>query len=315
MLAIVPIRAEATVTSVTVITSRQYENAAGYTYAEITIHGSVARADGSLGQYSVPAVVIYPKYGRGNRVGVVDWLNSSFYHFFPPTTEFGTFDFTRAATGSYLFDEGYTYISIQWNKAVTEIFGPTVPDDGQPHNFLVYGSIDRSADAWEILLDAARLLKDPRVYPGGGRPAPVATVLSSGYSQGAALQLELLAEGLESHAGLRWTPGPDDRAHLLEARRRRPALWFPGRLQPTSDEREARARHRARIRVRHGGVPPGGPSLREERVLHSQSGQSQLAPVPRWRGSLICPNQFFRSVSRTRTPQTPGRSSVQRSTT
>ena len=91
MLAVVPMRAEATVTSVTVITSRQYENAAGYTYAEITIHGSVARADGSLGQYSVPAVVIYPKYGRGNRVGVVDWLNSAFYHFFPPTTELGTF--------------------------------------------------------------------------------------------------------------------------------------------------------------------------------------------------------------------------------
>ena len=83
MLAVVPMRAEATITSVTVNTTRQYENAAGYTYAEITIHGSVARADGSLGQYSVPAVVIYPRYGRGNRVGVVDWLNSAFYHFFP----------------------------------------------------------------------------------------------------------------------------------------------------------------------------------------------------------------------------------------
>jgi hypothetical protein len=45
---------------------------------------------------------------------------------------------------------GYTYISIQWNKAVTEIFGPAAPNDGQPHNRLVYGAIDRSADAWEI---------------------------------------------------------------------------------------------------------------------------------------------------------------------
>ena len=197
MLAVVPMRAEAAITSVTLITTSQYENAAGYTYAEIMIHGSVARPDGSEGRYSVPAVTIYPKYGRGNRVGVVDWLNSGFYHFFPPTTEDGTIEFTRLATGSHLFDEGYTYISIQWNKAVTEIFGPTVPDDGKPHNFLVYGSIDRSADAWEILLDAARLLKDPRVYPGGDPPASVATVLSSGYSQGAALQLELLAEGLD----------------------------------------------------------------------------------------------------------------------
>jgi hypothetical protein len=197
MLAVVQIRAEATITSVTLITTGRYENAARYTYADIVIHGSVVRADGSVGQYSVPAVMIYPDHGRGNRVGVVDWLNSAFYHFFPATTEFGTLEFTRLATGSYLFDKGYTYISIQWDKAVTEIFGPTAPNDGTSHNHLVYGSIERSADAWEILLDAARLLKDPAVYPGGDRPAPVATVLSSGYSQGGALQLELLAEGLD----------------------------------------------------------------------------------------------------------------------
>jgi hypothetical protein len=192
-----PLTAEAAINSVTVKTSRNYENVEGYTYAEITIHGSVARADGSTGQYSVPAVIIYPKHRRGNGVGVVDWLNSAFYHFFPPTTEFGTFQFTLLATGNYLFDEGYTYLSIQWNKAVTEIFGPIAPHDGQPHNHLVYGAIDRSADAWEILLDAARLLKDPRAYPDSDGRGPVTTVLSSGYSQGAGAQLELLVEGLD----------------------------------------------------------------------------------------------------------------------
>jgi len=202
-LAFIPLTAEASINSVTVNSTGDFQAANGYTYAEITIHGSVPRADGTVGPYSVPAVVIYPRYGRANRVGVVDWLNSAFYHLFPFTNEDGTlnedgtFQFTRLATGSYLFDEGYTYISIQWNKKVTEIFGPTVPNDGHPHNHLVYGFIDRSADAWEILLDAARLLKDPSVYPGGDGPAPVATVLSSGYSQGAAAQLELLAEGLD----------------------------------------------------------------------------------------------------------------------
>jgi hypothetical protein len=193
MLPFAPTEAEATIGSVTVNASREYEEAEGYVHAEITVYGTVARADGSTGQYVVPAVVIYPRHG-GNRVGVVDWLNSAFYHFFDPTTEFGTFQFTRLATGSYLFENGYTYVSIQWNKAVTEIYGPQAPADGQPHNHLVYGSIDRSADAWEILLDAARLLKDPAAYPGPGRPRRVTTVLSSGYSQGAALQLELLAE-------------------------------------------------------------------------------------------------------------------------
>jgi hypothetical protein len=45
---------------VTVNTTRDYENARHYTYAEITIHGSVARSDGSVGHYTVPAIVIYP---------------------------------------------------------------------------------------------------------------------------------------------------------------------------------------------------------------------------------------------------------------
>jgi hypothetical protein len=198
-LTLAPIRVEATITSVTVVATRDYDNARGYTYAEITVHGTVDRADGSAGVYAVPAVLIYPRHRRANRVGVVDWVNSAYYHFFPATTESGTFQFTLLATENYLFDEGYTYVSIQWDKAVTEIFGPAAPMDGQAHNHLLYGSIDRSADAWEILLDAARLLKDPRVYPGNDGPRSVATVLSSGYSQGAGAQLELLAEGLDPH--------------------------------------------------------------------------------------------------------------------
>jgi hypothetical protein len=40
MLVLVPTRAEAAIESVTVKATRDYANAAGYTYAEITIHGS-----------------------------------------------------------------------------------------------------------------------------------------------------------------------------------------------------------------------------------------------------------------------------------
>ena len=193
-LALVPTTAAAEITSVTVKTTRDYEGAVGYTYAEITIHGSVARTDGSVGVYAVPAVIIYPQR-RGNRVGVVDWLNSAFYHFFPPIDDSRTVQFTLQATGDHLFEQGYTYLSIQWNKFVTQIFGPTAPASDRNH--LVYGTIEKSADAWEILLDAARLLKDPSVYPGDRGPARVTTVLSSGYSQGAAAQLELIVEGLD----------------------------------------------------------------------------------------------------------------------
>ena len=186
--------AEADIISVTVNTTRNYENARHYTYAEITIHGSVARADGSVGQYTVPAVVIYPRHG-GNGVGVVDWLNCAFYHFFPPSTEFGTLQFTLLATGNHLFEEGYTYPTVLWDKAVTELYGSSPPNDGHVHNHLVFGSIDRSADAWEILLDTGRLLKNPRLLPTDRHA--VRKVVSSGYSQGAAAQLEVITAGLD----------------------------------------------------------------------------------------------------------------------
>ena len=189
--------AQAAIESVQVNKTRSYEKAPGYTYAELTITGSVRRSDHSVGAYSVPAVMIYPRNRCGNDVGVVDWHNSAAFYFFPDTGETGTIDFTLAATGTHLFEEGYTYLSIQWDKLLTEKFGPTPPKDGNDHNHMVYGSIERAADAWEILLDAARLLKNPSKYPGKNRPARVDTVLSSGYSQGGALQLEMLIEGLD----------------------------------------------------------------------------------------------------------------------
>jgi hypothetical protein len=206
-LVLVPALSQASISSVTVNNTRDFEDAQGYTRAEITIRGQVARADGTVGQYSVPAEIIFPEHRRGNGVGVVDWLNSAFYHFFPANTESGTAEFTRLTTGSYLFDEGYTYLTIQWNKKVTTIFGPTKPA-GDGHNHLLYGSIESSADAWEILKDAARLLKDPTYYPGNSAPASVATVLSSGYSQGGAAQLEFITQGLD--------PGKVYDGHLVQ---------------------------------------------------------------------------------------------------
>jgi len=187
-LAAAPTAAEAAVTSVTVDTSRPYENHAGYTYTEITVHGSVSRDDGTVGNYTVPAIVIYPDHG-GNGVGIIDWINNAFYHFFPPSTEFGTFQFTLLSTDKYLFDQGYTYMSIQWDKMVTGIWGAAPPNDGQPHNHMVYGTIDKSADAWTILVDAARFLKNPITI--GARP--VHKAFSSGYSMGAGGQLQLIA--------------------------------------------------------------------------------------------------------------------------
>ena len=140
-------------------------------------------------------VLIFPTKG-GNGVGVVDWPNSVFYsrYGYQPREDM-TIQFTQLTTDGYLFERGYTYASVQWNKEVTELFGSTIPPDLKKHNRLVYGTIQQGPDAWEILRDAARFLKNPTAWPGRDGPAPVQYVLSSGFSQSASLQNEFVSQG------------------------------------------------------------------------------------------------------------------------
>lgn len=186
--------ASATVDRVTVQSSEPFEKVSGYTYAEATMHGTVARADGTVGEYAVPMVLIYPDDG-GNGVGVVDWPNSVYYSVtgHQDLDESMTYQWARVATDGYLFEGGYTYASVQWNKEVTELFADVPPgDDANP---LLRGSIERGTDAWEILRDAARFLRDPGAFEGSDGPRPVDTVLSFGFSQTSALQMAFLAGG------------------------------------------------------------------------------------------------------------------------
>jgi Alpha/beta hydrolase domain len=167
-----------------------------YRYVEATLNGSIDRpAPNADGTYSVGMVLIFPTKG-GNGVGVVDWPNSVFYsrYGYQPREDM-TIQFTQLTTDGYLFERGYTYASVQWNKEVTELFGSTIPPDLKKHNRLVYGTIQQGPDAWEILRDAARFLKNPTAWPGRDGPAPVQYVLSSGFSQSASLQNEFVSQG------------------------------------------------------------------------------------------------------------------------
>ena len=133
------------VASVTIDASEPFEEAAGCTYVEATMHGTVTRDDGSVGAYAVPLVLIYPDDG-GNGVGVVDVPNS-FFHWgtgFIPDPD-GTLQLTRQTTDGFLFDQGYTYASAQWNKEVTDLFADDPAAGDQNH--LASGSIERTSDA------------------------------------------------------------------------------------------------------------------------------------------------------------------------
>ncbi len=186
--------ASAEVISVTVDRSQPFDEVSGYQYVEATMDGVVWRDDGSQGEYSVPVVLIYPE-ADGNGIGVVDLPNSAQIHVTPGASEWTVAQLTRSTTESYLFETGHTYLSVQWDKAVTETFGPAPPDDGSDFNHLAYGTIERGDDAFHIMRDAAFFLRNPSAFTGNGGPAPVDTVLSSGFSQTGGLINEFLARG------------------------------------------------------------------------------------------------------------------------
>jgi hypothetical protein len=174
--------------TVTIDHSEPFDKVSGYTYVEATMHGVVERDDGSQGEYSVPVVLIHPE-GDGNNVGVVDLTNSVFY----PGTGFtvddpnSTLMLIRQATDGYMFENGYTYLALQWNKEVTDFFEGD--EEATEENHFASGSIEQTSDAWTIIRDAAGFLRDPESYlendaVGNGEiPNAVDTVLSSGYSQ------------------------------------------------------------------------------------------------------------------------------------
>lgn len=224
--------ARAEVTSIKVTYQSPFGTFGGnkYVYVEATVDGTITSTT-RQGSYSVPAVMIYPVSG-GNGHGWLDVPNSSFFEIYPREDACGMVpcdnysfaspcetrgDFLcmnpdsvplsenkyerfivqggRNFTEDFIFDQGYTYLSMQWNKAVTEHFGPTPPDGERTR--LAYGTIERPEDSFPIILDAVTVLKDPSTFDANGfnvaAPMPVTKVLAEGYSQSAAhLQTILL---------------------------------------------------------------------------------------------------------------------------
>lgn len=187
-------------TSVTIDEIRPFEDADGYIHVEATMRGTVERDNDSAGAYAVPIMVVYPD-NRGNGVGVVDWPNTSDLHNGGYTATADRVSLGHLAlrtTDGYLFENGYTYAAVQWDKAVTEHFGPSASDGAEQHNHLIYGTIEEAEDAFSILRDIAHFLRDPSALEGAADLMPVDAVLSFGFSQSATLQMEFLSRG-ENH--------------------------------------------------------------------------------------------------------------------
>ena len=159
-----------------------------YTWATGAMAGTVAHDDGTVGHYRVPISLMYPD-GAGNVFGFVDVVNSAdFWLYSDADAPFGKRKILYLGDiifSDYLRREGYTYMSVQWAKMVTEVLGPD------------YGVIEYGPDGYEIVKDAARFLRDPVALQGAlaVRPGPVNHVIGFGQSQTAQLLLELSRHG------------------------------------------------------------------------------------------------------------------------
>ncbi len=192
-------------------------NGLEYAYFEGSLRGEVTRADATTGTYVAPVVVIYP-VSNGNGVGVVEWVNNAGYGLLDAEgnsvvcprgdelCEEGEVaghrnlrfvaPFARIMLEDYMFDNGYTYMAIQWAKLVTDSLGP-IPLDGTQRRRLAYGMIEQADDGREILTDAASFLRSPEAVEGLDAPPilPSETIISAGFSIAAALQRTWLASG------------------------------------------------------------------------------------------------------------------------
>src|SRR5262249_49134228 len=152
--------------------------------------------------YSVPLIMAFPAQdGRaGNGVGLVDVPNSADFVVTPdrPLTEENITQSALLATDDYLFREGYTYLSVQWNKTVTDRLGVD-PPPGRPRH-LGYGVIEMASDSTQILRDAIRLLRLPVSLGDLGQPEPVEHVLAFGYSQTAFVVNQFIDTGSNQDA-------------------------------------------------------------------------------------------------------------------
>ncbi len=135
------------------------------------MHGTVERNDGSEGKYVVPIVLIYPD-DSGNGVAAVDWLITIDLHqggFTASAGEWTPSRFALRATYGYLFENGFTYATVQWDKGVTDYFGPAAPDGTLNED----GTFDTDLDEVGNALGGLRLPHMEQIIDGTTAGAPL----------------------------------------------------------------------------------------------------------------------------------------------
>jgi PKD repeat protein/sugar lactone lactonase YvrE len=166
--------AAADVTAVVVTSSTSLGTFRGKPYLEIkgTMLGTVVRPDLTTGDYAVPITLDYPADpADGNGFGIVEPLHQSLLR-----------QAIATIGADSLFGNGYVYAVMAWDKTDTNT------------NVVVA----QLSDAWQILRDAASLLRQPGgLYQNLTVPAPsaVPTIIAFGLSRSGLLLRGFVASG------------------------------------------------------------------------------------------------------------------------
>lgn len=152
-----------------------------YIWAAADLYGSVERDDGTDGSYRVPITMIYPD-SPPHQIGFVDIVNAARFQVMregdPPDRRRSLSYRGLVMLGDFLWRNNYSYLSVIWSKAATDGFGPD------------YGIIENGTDGYQILSDAAEVLRNPPTLEGTlpFAPSPVKYVIGFGFSQTGSLQ-------------------------------------------------------------------------------------------------------------------------------
>jgi hypothetical protein len=118
-------------------------------------------------------------------------------------------------------------MSIQYNKNITDNFGPEPPDGAGKQRRLAYGTIAHGSDAYTILQDASLFLRNPGSMFNAGKgqkvkpPHAVDHVLAAGWSHAAWFARAFLKEGYNRSAN--GAPFFDGMLHIASGRNCRQA--------------------------------------------------------------------------------------------
>lgn len=164
-----------------------------YVWVNAQMHGTVERKDGSTGRYRVPAVLMYPDRNPSG-FGFVDVINTAPFAVYTdetaPEGKRTVYHIGDIIFSDYLRREGFSYLAVMSQRMVTYALGTD------------YGVIENGLDGYNIIADAARFVRTPKLSEEklSFVPQAVDHVIAFGYSHTAGTLRVMMQEGMNRNS-------------------------------------------------------------------------------------------------------------------